>query len=584
MNANHFEYPSSAQAPNAKRMVLYARVSTEEQTKGNYPSCDSQIEELEGECRRRGWQVYRPIRDEGYTAATLKRPGLTEMRWLVQSGEIDGILCTWYDRLTRSREFYILDHEFRTYGVEFITLHDAADTRTAAGRFMESMIVAAKTYDRDQTSEKVRIKMRMRLEKGLHQGGLVPFGFTCDPQTKMLHPDPEQVKIVEQLFRLYVDSRSDFAVRDWLKAHQISAPHGGAVWQVSTIHDLLCNRRYIGEIEINRANKGLEDLPEIDAYRIVKAPHEPLISPELFELAQIVRREKAGESPHRVGRPRSYSRNRCGRVNVLQGVLLCGACGHAMAPHYTYKKPGKERKEETYIHYYVCARQIKGANTVNHKNRVPARLAEAWALETMQELLQTPGLIERAIGQAQADSEEELQPQQEAMALNRAALQENQAKIEAMLDAISSGQATGALFQMLNTKAAQLKLEREQLCHEQRHLQEALRPLEEHFDAELFRRNFLNFAEMAAQVEAEELQKLMRLFVRKIEWMPDGEHRAHYYLPRGSKATPKIGTLKAKQPMSEGLSQGMDWFATNIRSGGPDRIRTGGLLRDRQTC
>jgi hypothetical protein len=61
------------------------------------------------------------------------------------------------------------------------------------------------------------------------------------------------VKIVEQLFRLYVDSRSDFAERDWLKAHQIPAPHGGAVWQVSTIHDLLCNRRYIAEIEINRS-------------------------------------------------------------------------------------------------------------------------------------------------------------------------------------------------------------------------------------------------------------------------------------------------------------------------------------------
>jgi hypothetical protein len=55
---------------------------------------------------------------------------------------------------------------------------------------MESMIVAAKTYERDQTSEKVRIKMRLRQEKGLHQGGLVPFGFTMDSTTKMLHPRP----------------------------------------------------------------------------------------------------------------------------------------------------------------------------------------------------------------------------------------------------------------------------------------------------------------------------------------------------------------------------------------------------------
>ena len=86
--------PSPKPSLPAKRMLLYARVSTEEQTKGNYPSCDSQLEELEAECRRRGWQIYRTIKDEGYTAATLRRPGLTEMRWLVQGNEIDGVMCT----------------------------------------------------------------------------------------------------------------------------------------------------------------------------------------------------------------------------------------------------------------------------------------------------------------------------------------------------------------------------------------------------------------------------------------------------------------------------------------------------------
>jgi len=47
-----------------KRMALYARVSTEEQTKGNYPSCHSQLEELEDECRRQGWQNAFKITDE----------------------------------------------------------------------------------------------------------------------------------------------------------------------------------------------------------------------------------------------------------------------------------------------------------------------------------------------------------------------------------------------------------------------------------------------------------------------------------------------------------------------------------------
>lgn len=276
----------------AKRAVLYARVSTEEQTRGNYPSCDSQIEELEAECRRRGWETYRIIKDEGFSAGSLKRPGLTEMRWLVQGREVDVLLCTWYDRLTRSREFYILDNEFKTHDVEFVTLHDPADTRTAAGRFMESMIVAAKTYERDQTSEKVRIKMRMRLEKGLHQGGLVPFGFDCDPQTKVLSPREDQKPILEQLFRTYIETRSDFAVRDWLKARQILSPRGEAAWRVSTIRDLLCNRRYIGEIEINRKNKDVPDVPDDAAFRIVKAPHGPLVPVEVWEMAQRFDRRK----------------------------------------------------------------------------------------------------------------------------------------------------------------------------------------------------------------------------------------------------------------------------------------------------
>jgi len=51
-----------------KRMALYARVSTQEQTKKDYPSCESQIEELEAFCLSRGWQASEIIKDEGYSA------------------------------------------------------------------------------------------------------------------------------------------------------------------------------------------------------------------------------------------------------------------------------------------------------------------------------------------------------------------------------------------------------------------------------------------------------------------------------------------------------------------------------------
>lgn len=49
--------------------LYYARVRTQEQTKGNYPSCESQIEELERFSHRQsqgqGWLAQESVKDEG---------------------------------------------------------------------------------------------------------------------------------------------------------------------------------------------------------------------------------------------------------------------------------------------------------------------------------------------------------------------------------------------------------------------------------------------------------------------------------------------------------------------------------------
>jgi hypothetical protein len=84
----------------------------------------------------------------------------------------------------------------------------------------------------------------------------------------------------------FQEQRSDFAVRDWLKAHGIATSKDKAVWPVATIRRMLANRLYIGESEINRQNKGVFEATGFDTYRIVKAQFEPLVSNELFELAR----------------------------------------------------------------------------------------------------------------------------------------------------------------------------------------------------------------------------------------------------------------------------------------------------------
>ena len=66
-----------------KTAILYARVSTEEQKKGY--SVRQQLEALRSWCEQKGYEVLEEVRDEGWSAAFMERPGLDRARDLVIS-------------------------------------------------------------------------------------------------------------------------------------------------------------------------------------------------------------------------------------------------------------------------------------------------------------------------------------------------------------------------------------------------------------------------------------------------------------------------------------------------------------------
>lgn len=79
----------------------------------------------------------------------------------------------------------------------------------------------------------------------------------------------------------------------------------------------------------------------------------------------------------------------------------------------------------------------------------------------IRELLDGDNIIEEAVESARASTKDELKPHQDALLEVERALQENQGQINDMIKTISSGQARGALFEMLNERATDLKLQRE---------------------------------------------------------------------------------------------------------------------------
>ena len=83
------------------RAIGYVRVSTEEQAQTGV-SLDAQEEKIRAYCIAKEWDLLRVIRDEGFSAKDLNRPGIQEIIEGCKRKEFDVVVILKLVRLTRS--------------------------------------------------------------------------------------------------------------------------------------------------------------------------------------------------------------------------------------------------------------------------------------------------------------------------------------------------------------------------------------------------------------------------------------------------------------------------------------------------
>ena len=72
-------------------VILYARVSTDEQARSGY-SLAQQLEALREYAAREGYEVLEEVVDPGQSGASLERPGMDRVRDLVAAGGVAVVL------------------------------------------------------------------------------------------------------------------------------------------------------------------------------------------------------------------------------------------------------------------------------------------------------------------------------------------------------------------------------------------------------------------------------------------------------------------------------------------------------------
>ncbi len=133
------------------RTAIYCRCSTTDQ------SVEVQLHGLRDYAGARGFDVVEEYLDHGISGARARRPGLDRLLAAARRRQIDAVLVWKLDRLGRNlRHLLTLLGELEELGVRFVSLDDAIDTSTAAGRLFMQIRGAFAEYELAQIAERTR--------------------------------------------------------------------------------------------------------------------------------------------------------------------------------------------------------------------------------------------------------------------------------------------------------------------------------------------------------------------------------------------------------------------------------------------
>ncbi|CAN7154227.1 recombinase family protein [Devosia sp. LjRoot3] len=150
-----------------KRVAIYLRVSTKEQTTEN------QRRELEVVAQRAGWDVVQVFEDAGVSGAKgrEKRPAYDALLKAVARREVDLVAAWSVDRLGRSMQDLVsFLEDLKGHGADLYLHQQALDTTTPSGRALFGMMAVFAEFERAMIQERVNAGLSRAKSQGKKLG------------------------------------------------------------------------------------------------------------------------------------------------------------------------------------------------------------------------------------------------------------------------------------------------------------------------------------------------------------------------------------------------------------------------------
>ena len=175
------------------RAGLYARVSTNDQQ-----TLPMQSRALREYAARRGWTIALQVREVNSGAA--RREAREKVLEAARRREIDLVLVWRLDRWGRSvTDLLATLQELEHLGVGFVSLTEALDLTTPAGRAMAGLLAIFAEFEREILRERTRAGLAHAREKGKRLGRPITAGLQATEIRKLYRAGLAKAEIARQL-------------------------------------------------------------------------------------------------------------------------------------------------------------------------------------------------------------------------------------------------------------------------------------------------------------------------------------------------------------------------------------------------
>jgi len=345
-----------------KMAAIYARVSSDQQKEDK--TIASQTATLVAYASSEGYAVAAEwiFEDEGFSGATLVRPGLERVRDLVAEGQIQAVLVLSPDRLSRKYAYQVLlIEEWLRHGVETVFVN-APKSHSPEDQLLLQFQGMIAEYERAQILERSRRGKRHRANQGeVSVLSAAPYGYryVCKTDDRAAYYEviDTQAEVVRQVFEMYTAGASSIgAVTRRLNELGVPTRKEHPCWERSTVWAMLRNPAYRGTAcfgktqeaprqrrssrtvrqQAHPPRRGTRTQHETPREQWIQIPVPALVDERTFDLAQ-----------ERLQENKKFAARRTVEPSLLQGLVHCADCGYAL---YRTSTRSTARK----IYYYRC--------------------------------------------------------------------------------------------------------------------------------------------------------------------------------------------------------------------------------------